>query len=143
MTPLPPWMWAAGGAVFLAFGTWRDGRAARAIGAGALLTGAVEWGLGVSSVAAQAGLFVILSAVALIGGRLTQRLSDALPNRHHAGLGLVGRTAIAACDFRQGHGAVTLNGETYAATGPSEITAGTEVRIAGLDDEALKVVRKR
>ncbi|WP_337997492.1 NfeD family protein [Oleispirillum naphthae] len=142
MTPLPPWMWAAGGAAFLAFGVWRDGRAARAIGAGALLTGAVEWGLGVSSAAAQAGLFVILSAVALIGGRLTQRLSDALPDRHRAGLGLVGRTAVAARDFRNGHGTVILGGETYAATGPSDIAAGAEVRITGLDDETLKVARK-
>ncbi len=69
-------------------------------------------------------------------------MAGALPTSHYAGVGIVGRIGTVAKAFRNGHGAVAANGQTYAATAREDLPEGAEVRVTGLDNEALKVERK-
>ncbi|MBN2752154.1 MAG: hypothetical protein JXQ84_05535 [Rhodospirillaceae bacterium] len=127
----------------LALATWRGWSLCRALGAGGLITGFVEWGMGQSSAPYQLGMCAGLTLIAFIGGRRMQGLDRALPSQHYAGVGLVGRTATVTAAFQKGHGCIMLDGHIHAATGPSDLWVGAEVKIVGCDDEALKVMKKR
>jgi membrane protein implicated in regulation of membrane protease activity len=133
---MPPPVWIGVGGALLALGLWRDWNLCTALGVGGAISGMAQLGLSDVGPLEQGLMFAGLSLVAWIGGRRMDRLTRGL---HRSGLFPIGHTATAARDFHNGHGTVSVGGETYAAVCRDNPGKGAHVRVTGRTDEALKV----
>lgn len=138
-TGLVFWGWMIAGALIYLFGSWKNFSTVRALGVGGVFAGLTLWGLGQVAPLEQFAIWIGMSALSWFGGRRIARREAAAPNTPRAGLGLVGRSGTVARGFKHGHGTVNLLGEVYAAVGDDDFAEGAEVRVVGVDDEAVRV----
>lgn len=138
-TGLVFWGWMIAGVLIYLFGSWKNFPVVRALGVGGVFAGLALWGLGQVAPLEQFAIWIGMSVLSWFGGRRIARREAAAPNTPRAGLGLVGRSGTVARAFKNGHGTVSLLGEVYAAVGNDDFPEGAEVRVIGVDDEAIRV----
>ncbi|SBW12263.1 conserved membrane hypothetical protein [uncultured Alphaproteobacteria bacterium] len=140
MAALPAWKWAVAGLALMALGSWRDWGILRAVGMGGLFTAMVA-ALTDAGGGEQLACWIGFSALSWVGGRRYRRRDAARAARlaEIPGFRLIGRRGTVATAFRNGHGTVEVEGETYAARADDNLPQGTRIRVVGADEEGVTV----
>lgn len=140
MAALPAWKWGVAGLALMALGSWRDWGVLRAVGMGALFTAMVA-ALTRAGGFEQFACWIGFSILSWVGGRRYRRQDRARAElfAQIPGIRLIGKRGTVAADFRNGHGTVEVDGETYAARADDNFPQGTPIRVVGADEEGLKV----
>ncbi len=139
MIEIQPLQWAAFGGVLCAIGMLKDWSVIRALGIGAMVTGAASWGLRHDGPIFQLIMWVGFSFLSWKGGRRRElmEVSRRLGSKRY-GVGLIGRIAEVSQAIENGKGKVRIGDQEWDARGP-DAALGTQVKITGQIEGIVKV----
>ncbi|NNM71047.1 NfeD family protein [Enterovirga aerilata] len=136
---LQPWTWLILGLVLIGLETLAPGVFLFWLGIAAVLTGLLDYGLGLSWQAAFVAFAALSLASVLTGRALTRRGGGADgPALNRRGEALVGRRFRLDEPIVAGEGRIRLDDTVWRVVGP-DLPAGAEIRVSRLDGATLVV----
>jgi membrane protein implicated in regulation of membrane protease activity len=138
---LGPWSWIVLGLVLMGLELAAPGAFLLWLGLAAVLTGIVDWALGLSWQAA-ALVFAVLSVGAVLVGRAVTRHRDeedgGRPALNRRGQSLVGQVFILDAPIVGGSGRLRVDDSSWRIVGP-DAASGAGVRVVRVDGATLVV----